>query len=196
MLSSLRPAIQMTIGFGALLVFLGCFQFFAWARLDVLGQRAERSLNKSLIIGAQAGDLKTAVSDVWQWLTDISATRGLDGLNDGFDKAEQSSKTFFMHAAELEQLFAGVNDTGGIQDLENIKERFAAFYSEGKVTEVTRASEEQARGVDQVTAAVSEMEGVTQTSAASAEEISASCEELGAHARVLSGMGVRLVEMI
>jgi len=34
-------------------------------------------------------ELKYSVAQVQQWLTDISATRGLDSLNDGFSKAEQ-----------------------------------------------------------------------------------------------------------
>jgi methyl-accepting chemotaxis protein len=34
--------------------------------------------------------LKIAVIQVQQWLTDISATRGLDGLNDGIDVAEEN----------------------------------------------------------------------------------------------------------
>src|SRR5690242_20106348 len=33
-------------------------------------------------------EVKFDVVQVQQWLTDVSATRGLDGLNDGFDKAE------------------------------------------------------------------------------------------------------------
>jgi hypothetical protein len=33
-------------------------------------------------------DLQLNIVQVQQWLTDISATRGLDGLNDGFSEAE------------------------------------------------------------------------------------------------------------
>ena len=37
----------------------------------------------------KAHELKLSVVQVQQWLTDISATRGLDGLNDGFDEAKK-----------------------------------------------------------------------------------------------------------
>jgi len=39
-------------------------------------------------------DLKVEVLQVQQWLTDISATRGLDGLDDGFEQAEANVRKF------------------------------------------------------------------------------------------------------
>ncbi len=52
----------------------------------------------------------------------------------------------------------------------------------GLVAEVSVASREQAQGIDQVTQAVTQMEKVTQTTAASAEESAAASEELSAQA--------------
>lgn len=46
-------------------------------------------------------DLQVAVIQVQQWLTDISATRGLDGLNDGFDEAAASAEQFRILIDEL-----------------------------------------------------------------------------------------------
>ena len=42
----------------------------------------------------RAHSLKLAVVEVQQWLTDISATRGLDGLDDGFTEAEANAALF------------------------------------------------------------------------------------------------------
>ena len=39
-------------------------------------------------------DINADVLQVWQWLTDISATRGLDGLDDGFDEAAAYAERF------------------------------------------------------------------------------------------------------
>lgn len=52
----------------------------------------------------KANDMKVAVIQVQQWLTDISATRGLDGLNDGFDVAEENAELFRKRSEELIQL--------------------------------------------------------------------------------------------
>jgi Methyl-accepting chemotaxis protein (MCP) signalling domain/Four helix bundle sensory module for signal transduction len=54
------------------------------------------------------------------------------------------------------------------------------------VVEVSSASKEQSRGVQQITEAVSQMNLVTQSNAASAEETSAAAEELSAQAESLS----------
>ena len=54
--------------------------------------------------------------------------------------------------------------------------------------QVATASEEQARGVDQISTAVSQMDQVTQSNAANAEEAASASEELSAQARELNDM--------
>ena len=49
-------------------------------------------------------ELKLTVVQVQQWLTDISATRGRDGLNDGFDEAKNNAKAFRLLIDELKTL--------------------------------------------------------------------------------------------
>lgn len=48
--------------------------------------------------------LQVSTIQIQQWLTDISATRGQDGLNDGFDEAESSARRFRQAVRELERL--------------------------------------------------------------------------------------------
>jgi len=52
----------------------------------------------------RAHKVKLSVVQVQQWLTDISATRGLDGLNDGFDEAEKNADKFYELINELKTL--------------------------------------------------------------------------------------------
>jgi methyl-accepting chemotaxis protein len=52
----------------------------------------------------RAHSLKLAVVEVQQWLTDISATRGLDGLDDGFTEAEANAALFTQIIGELQVL--------------------------------------------------------------------------------------------
>ena len=59
---------------------------------------------KQIPILNKAHELKLSVVQVQQWLTDISATRGLDGLNDGFDEAENNAKLFKKLINELSAL--------------------------------------------------------------------------------------------
>ena len=54
----------------------------------------------------------------------------------------------------------------------------------GIVAEVSSASHQQSQGIDQVTQAIAQMEKVTQTTAATAEESAAASEELNAQAEL------------
>ena len=66
----------------------------------------------------------------------------------------------------------------------------------GLVDEVSVASRQQAQGIDQVTQAISQMEKVTQTTAATAEESAAASEELNAQAEQTLGTVRRLELMV
>ena len=59
----------------------------------------------------------------------------------------------------------------------------ASTQVKGLVDEVSVASRQQAQGIDQVSQAIAQMEKVTQTTAATAEESAAASEELNAQAK-------------
>jgi len=75
----------------------------------------------------KAHALKLSVVQVQQWLTDISATRGLNGLNDGFDEAENSAKTFRTLITELKTL-----DAEHAQNYVNMLPLFERYYAAGE----------------------------------------------------------------
>jgi len=60
------------------------------------------------------------------------------------------------------------------------------------VDEINLGSQEQARGIEQIAKAVVQMQGVTQSSAASAEEGAAASEQLAAQAQALESVASRL----
>ncbi len=66
----------------------------------------------------------------------------------------------------------------------------------GLVTEVSEASHQQAQGIDQVSQSVAQMEKVTQTTAANAEESAAASEELNAQAGKTMTEVARLERMV
>ena len=61
---------------------------------------------------------------------------------------------------------------------------------------ITKASEEQAQGVDQINIAVSQMDKVTQQNASGAEDSASSAEELSAQAANVNSMVDRLVQTV
>ncbi|MFH1076159.1 MAG: methyl-accepting chemotaxis protein [Pseudomonadota bacterium] len=64
------------------------------------------------------------------------------------------------------------------------------------VGEITAASKEQAQGVDQINKSVTEMEKVTQQTAANAEESASSSEEMNAQAESMNGIVSELVALV
>jgi len=83
--------------------------------------------NTEIPILEKAHNLKLAVVQVQQWLTDISATRGLDGLNDGFDEAENNARLFKSLINELIKI-----DTDNTQRYNAMLPIFDAYYDTGK----------------------------------------------------------------
>ncbi len=71
--------------------------------------------------------IKQSVIQVQQWLTDISATRALNGLNDGFEVAEENAQKFHQQVNKLKQLYPHHN-----HDLEQMEQSFNAYYQTGK----------------------------------------------------------------
>ena len=73
-------------------------------------------------------ELRFNIIQVQQWLTDISATRGLDGLNDGFEQAEK----FALDARnQIKKLKLILPQSQASASLSNLLNEFNKFYSVG-----------------------------------------------------------------
>lgn len=71
--------------------------------------------------------LKLDVVEVQQWLTDISATRGAEGLDDGFDKAEKYAQDIKVIIEELKQI-----NPESKTEIAKIEKSFDPYYETGK----------------------------------------------------------------
>ncbi len=77
-------------------------------------------------------DLKVNVLQVQQWLTDISATRGLDGLNDGFDEAQANAQEFRGNLDAAIRLTKSLNKPELTAALQAMGQAFDPYYETGK----------------------------------------------------------------
>ena len=128
-------------------------------------------LGEEMIPILNAGhELKLSVVQVQQWLTDISATRGLDGLNDGFDEATNNAQRFKELVAQLVEL-----DPQHRAGYEALLPTFDAYYQVGQKMAQAYVDEGPAGGnlkmaeFDGVAAAISEqvdemLQGITERS--------------------------------
>ncbi len=121
-------------------------------------------------------ELKLSVVQVQQWLTDISATRGLDGLNDGFDEAASNAERFKQLVARLIAL-----DPEHRARYEQLIPTFDAYYAVGQKMAQAYVEQGPAGGnkmmgeFDGVAAAISEqvdavLEEITKRSSASLQQ--------------------------
>jgi len=95
--------------------------------INTVNRQAIHEAETEIPILSKAHQLKLSVVQVQQWLTDISATRGLDGLNDGFDEAENNAKIFRQLIEELTIL-----DAANAERYQAMLPVFNAYYETGK----------------------------------------------------------------
>lgn len=94
--------------------------------MAITDQSTQLAENKIPILN-KAHKLKLSVVQVQQWLTDISATRGRDGLDDGFTEAENNAKEFRKLINDLVLL-----DSEHASHYQAMLPVFNAYYDVGK----------------------------------------------------------------
>ena len=77
-------------------------------------------------------DLKYSVAQVQQYLQDVSATRALDGLDDGFANAEEYAKKFTVHLDSAKTLAQKLKEEETLKALDVAGQTFPAYYEAGK----------------------------------------------------------------
>ncbi len=125
----------------------------------------------------------------------------------GFAVVADEVRNLAMRAAEAakntQELIEGnvTNIKQGASLMIDTEQAFAkvaeiAQKAGGLVAEVAAASSEQAQGIDQVNAAMTNMDRVTQQNAASAEESAAASEQLSAQALTMQGIITELASLV
>jgi methyl-accepting chemotaxis protein len=95
-------------------------------------QLAEQSRTESVVFAIKAKEMQQAVIEVQQYLSDISATRGAKGFDDGFAKAKVQAEKFTALVGDFEAMFNRQGDAENKRAMEKIKTDFADFYQMGK----------------------------------------------------------------
>lgn len=120
-ISFLIPLVIMVIG--------GAWLFFSSQKaLD----SARAVGNERLVMNAWSHQMRLDVVQIQQWLTDISATRGLDGLNDGFDEAEKHYQSYMSHVEKYRGNYRKTGNKAGLNQMILLSERVGVYYDMGK----------------------------------------------------------------
>jgi len=97
-----------------------------------LAQLAETTRAQHFKMAFLAQKLERDVIQTQQWLTDISATRGMNGLDDGFEEAKIASHSFHAGLSEIESILSSSDgDKDKIYEIPVIRQKYEAYYSLG-----------------------------------------------------------------
>ncbi len=101
-----------------------------------LVEQSQQITGKWKPISALTYEMQLDVLQVQQWLTDISATRGRDGLNDGYDEAEAAAQRFMAKIDQLLELYPEQAEAikalvAPFQRYYEVGKKMAAAYIEG-----------------------------------------------------------------
>ncbi|MEW5949766.1 MAG: methyl-accepting chemotaxis protein [Thermodesulfobacteriota bacterium] len=135
MLKNIKLSTKLIINTGIpLVVLMGLviFLYLQLAQLAQLAHLAQTEGQESFEMALIAQKMKLDVVQVQQWLTDISATRAKDGLDDGFEKAEEHSKSFLSGLEKTKKHYANENDRNTVLELEKMGKAFADYYKTAK----------------------------------------------------------------
>jgi methyl-accepting chemotaxis protein len=118
---------KMLLAFGGVLVLLIVQLLVSWSMIGSNIELTQVARDKGYAGSDLAQKIKFDVAQVWQWLTDISATRAAKGFDDGFTEAEKYAKLFRKHQTELLALHPDNRAS-----LDGIYKSFEEFYTKGK----------------------------------------------------------------
>jgi len=77
-------------------------------------------------------DTQISIIQVQQFLTDVSATRGLNGLDDGFEEAANNAKTFVENTAAMRSLAQNLNLESVLPAVDAVVRDFEPYYEFGQ----------------------------------------------------------------
>lgn len=134
---SLRSKVTAAIAF--LFVTISLLNFGSLFFLRELEHNAEMMEHDALRFSGEVLDLTVALKEVrfdivqvQQWLTDISATRGQDGLNDGFDVAAEFAAKFNTDIDAAYSLANGAGYSKLTAQIQKVRQLFPAYHEVGK----------------------------------------------------------------
>lgn len=123
---------KITLNFLAMLVVLIGFGTWTYMFSHNVYIGNKQILEESSPFAQLAEQMSRDVIQVQQWLTDISATRGLDGLDDGFKEAEASYQSLMTGLSRFEAMYREENDSASVQAVNELRVKINGYYAAGK----------------------------------------------------------------
>jgi methyl-accepting chemotaxis protein len=197
---------RILLGFALpLVLFIG---FTAWlgGQLSQIKQSMTNVSERSVQYALLATQVDKNVVQIQQFLSNVSATRAQDGLDDGFQKAQENFDTLNASVAKFEAYFSAQGDANSLKRIQSIKASAAIYFSTGQtmakayVTSGTEAGNRLVGGFDEasenlqkalapfVKSQIEQMQSDVDASESKADQIGATAMAIVAAALVLAAL--------
>ncbi len=115
-----------------ILLFLG-FTVWLGVQLGQVKLSLENVSQQSVEYAMLATDMDKQVVQIQQFLSDVSATRAKDGMDDGFKNAQDNYEALKRSLLKFEQHFSALGDAASLQSIQRIKGSADSYYASGQL---------------------------------------------------------------
>ena len=131
-IKNLKLRTKMGLGFAVPLTIMALVAAVVFTSVTTMENNATIVKDENIVFMGIARQMKLDTVQIQQWLTDISATRGLDGLNDGFDEAQKSYDSFMSGVARFKHMYKTEKSSDGVKQVEEVERAINAYFEAGK----------------------------------------------------------------
>ena len=123
---------KLIAGFGRLLLILSGVVAGVVVATSNVTASATLTKDESAVFAEKAQQMKFDLALTQSWLHDISATRAMEGFDDGFVESDKHAASFLENLHAFKGMFERENNTEFLAQIAAIEERFAAFRTIGR----------------------------------------------------------------
>ncbi len=123
--NKIAPRLYLSFGLLTLVLLLG--SFLQIIELREINSASEKLANNDFAQYQAIEKITLGIVQVQQWLTDISATRARDGLDDGFKQAQHFAETVKANIQQMQR-----QDPTNLEQYLEFQKRFNAYYQTGQ----------------------------------------------------------------
>jgi methyl-accepting chemotaxis protein len=131
-MTRVRIGPRLVVGTALPLLLFAVFSVWLWQSLGAMREGVESQVTEEVTFALLAKDLDRDVVQVQQYIADISATRGRDGLDDGLQQAARVREDFLKGLQRFEGYFRKHEKSERIKELTRLRQDFEAYYQAGQ----------------------------------------------------------------